>query len=144
MIHKTAAHGTDEEYEETVILDEDDAEGTVFMEEVQEKADYTPVLYRISTGETIRITKKTFRLGREEASVDYAILNNHAVSRSHVDIIYRDDHYFVFDLGSKNKSYLNNRALPSKYEVEINGGDILKLADEEFEFRLGGDEIHGG
>lgn len=143
MIYKTVNNGIDEEYEETVILDEDE-ESTVFMEEVQEKADYTPVLYRISTGETIHITKKTFRLGREEASVDYAILNNHAVSRSHADIICRDDHYFVFDLGSKNKSYLNNRALPSKYEVEINGGDILKLADEEFEFRLGGDEIHGG
>ncbi len=142
MIYKTVNNGIDEEYEETVILDEDE-EGTVFMEEVQEKADYTPVLYRISTGETIRITKKTFRLGREEASVDYAVLNNHAVSRSHADIICKDDHYFIFDLGSKNKSYLNNRALPSKYEVEINGGDILKLADEEFEFRLGGDEIHG-
>lgn len=142
MIYKTVNNGIDEEYEETVILDEDE-ESTVFMEEVQEKADYTPVLYRISTGETIRITKKTFRLGREEASVDYAVLNNQAVSRSHADIICRDDHYFIFDLGSKNKSYLNNRALPSKYEVEINGGDILKLADEEFEFRLGGDEIHG-
>ena len=142
MIYKTVNNGIDEEYEETVILDEDE-EGTVFMEEVQEKADYTPVLYRISTGETIRITKKPFRLGREEASVDYAVLNNHAVSRSHADIICKDDHYFIFDLGSKNKSYLNNRALPSKYEVEINGGDILKLADEEFEFRLGGDEIHG-
>lgn len=142
MIYKTVNNGIDEEYEETVILDEDE-ESTVFIEEVQEKADYTPVLYRISTGETIRITKKTFRLGREEASVDYAVLNNHAVSRSHADIICKDDHYFIFDLGSKNKSYLNNRALPSKYEVEINGGDILKLADEEFEFRLGGDEIHG-
>ncbi len=142
MIYKTVNNGIDEEYEETVILDEDE-EGTVFMEEVQEKADYTPVLYRISTGETIHITKKTFRLGREEASVDYAVLNNHAVSRSHADIICKDAHYFIFDLGSKNKSYLNNRALPSKYEVEINGGDILKLADEEFEFRLGGDEIHG-
>lgn len=144
MIYKTVNNGIDEEYEETVILDEDDAEGTVFVEEVQEKAAYTPVLYRISTGETIHITKKTFRLGREEASVDYAVLNNHAVSRSHADIISRDNHYYVFDLGSKNKSYLNNRALPSKYEVEINDGDILKLADEEFEFRLGGDEIHGG
>ena len=142
MIYKTVNNGIDEEYEETVILDEDE-EGTVFMEEVQEKADYTPVLYRISTVETIHITKKTFRRGREGASVDYAVLNNHAVSRSHADIICKDDHYFIFDLGSKNKSYLNNRALPSKYEVEINGGDILKLADEEFEFRLGGDEIHG-
>lgn len=132
----------DEDNEKTMVLDEDETESTDFRVLAQEKLSCTPVLYRISTGETIHITKEMFRLGTEEAGVDYAVLNNHAVSRSHADIICREDHYFVFDLGSKNKSYINNRALPSKYEVEIYNGDILKLANEEFEFRLGEDGIY--
>lgn len=119
----------------TMMLDDDELKGMDPAAPVQEKIPHMPVLYRISTGETIHITKKVFRLGKEEACVDYAVSNNHAVSRSHADIICREDQYFVFDLGSKNKSYINNRALPSQYEVEINNGDILKLANEEFEFR---------
>lgn len=134
--------GIDEDDEKTVVLDEGETEGTDFTSLIQEELPCTPVLYRISTGETIHITKKMFRLGTDEASVDYAVLDNHAVSRSHADIICKEDHYFVFDLGSKNKSYINNRALPSKYEVEINHGDILKLANEEFEFLKGKDGIY--
>ncbi len=127
--------GIDDEDDRTMMLDEDETEETDFVDSFQDEIFRMPVLYRISTGETIHITKKVFRLGKEEACVDYAVLNNHAVSRSHADIICRENRYFVFDLGSKNKSYINNRALPSQYEVEINNGDILKLANEEFEFR---------
>lgn len=121
----------------TSMLGGDRSEDTDFLNTAQEEITRNPVLYRISTGERIPLPpeNKVFRLGKEKGSVDYAIPDNHAVSRSHADIIRRDNKYYVFDLGSKNKTYINNRALPSQYEVEINNGDILKLANEEFEFR---------
>ena len=77
-----------------------------------------------------------FRIGKEENCVDYIVSNNIAISRSHADIISRDGKYFVFDLRSKNKSYINNRVLPAEHEVEIFNGDILKLANEEFLFQV--------
>lgn len=122
----------------TSMLHEDGAGDTDFADQAQKEVPHMPVLFRISTGETITYPakNKVFRLGKEENAVDYAVTDNNAVSRSHADIIRRGDKYFVFDLGSKNKTYINNRALPSQYEVEINNGDILKLANEEFEFRM--------
>lgn len=127
--------GIEDDTDETMMFEEDEPEDIDFAAAVQKETSGMPVLFRISTGETIPVTKKVFRLGKEEACVDYAVLDNHAVSRSHADIICRGNQFFVFDLGSKNKSYINNRALPSQYEVEIKNGDILKLANEEFEFR---------
>lgn len=94
-----------------------------------------PMLIRATTEEIIRINKPVFRIGTEEECVDYMITNNGAVSRSHADIISRGERYFVFDLRSKNRSYINNRVLPAEYEVEIVDGDVLKLANEEFLFR---------
>ena len=95
-----------------------------------------PILIRTLTEEIIRINKPVFRIGKEENCVDYIVTNNIAISRSHADIISRGDRYFVFDLRSKNKSYINNRVLPAEQEVEIFNGDVLKLANEEFLFQV--------
>lgn len=95
-----------------------------------------PSLVRVLTNEIIRIDKPVFRIGKQENCVDYIVSNNVAISHSHADIIIRGDKYFVFDLRSKNKSYINNRVLPAEHEVEIFNGDILKLANEEFLFQV--------
>lgn len=93
-----------------------------------------PTLFRILTEETISINKPVFRLGKERSYVDYFVTNNSAVSRSHADIITRSNRYFVKDLNSKNRTYINNQELPIHMEVEIHDGDRLKLGNEEFIF----------
>ena len=95
-----------------------------------------PILFRSSTEEVIRINKPVFRIGKDENCVDYVVTNNISMSRSHADIISRNGRYFVFDLRSKNKSYINNRVLPTEQEVEIFNGDVLKLANEDFLFQV--------
>lgn len=95
-----------------------------------------PTLIRTLTEEVIRIDKPVFRIGKEENCVDYIVTNNISISRSHADVISRGGKYFVFDLRSKNKSYINNRVLPAEHEVEIFNGDVLKLANEEFLFQV--------
>ena len=94
------------------------------------------ILIRKSTHEVIRIDKDSFRIGKEENCVDYVVIGNYAVSRNHLDIITRNGKYYVFDLHSKNKTYINGRIVPPEYEVEIFDGDILKIANEEFKFQL--------
>lgn len=95
-----------------------------------------PVLIRRSNEEMIRIDKPVFRIGKEERCVDYVVKNNATISRSHADIICRGERYFIFDLESKNKTYVNDRVILAKQEVEIFNGDILRLAREEFIFRV--------
>ena len=120
--------------EATELFSEDDEKG-LFNEKWMGMPKY-PILIRTLTEEIIRINKPVFRIGKEENCVDYIVTNNIAISRSHADIISRGDRYFVFDLRSKNKSYINNRVLPAEQEVEIFNGDVLKLANEEFLFQV--------
>lgn len=108
-------------------------ETTVLREQVS-GACY-PRLVRSVTGDEVVINKPVFRIGKERSYVDYFIFDNGAISRSHADIITRGDRFFVVDLNSKNRTFINNRVLPVNYEVEILNGDILKLANEEFVFR---------
>lgn len=124
-----------------VLSDEDntgllcDSEDTGLLEE-QSCYMHFPTLQRILTGENISINKPVFRIGKEKSYVDYFVTNNIAVSRSHADIICRGNSFFVVDLNSKNRTFINNRVIPSNYETEIFDGDILKLANEEFIFRI--------
>ena len=93
-----------------------------------------PTLYRVLTQENISINKPVFRLGKEKSYVDYFVNNNAAVSRSHADIIRRGNNYYVKDLNSKNRTYINDMAISVQTETEICDGDRLKLGNEEFIF----------
>lgn len=95
-----------------------------------------PYLIRCSTGERIEVNKPAFRLGKESRYVDYFVSNNDTVSRSHADIITRNGHHYVMDLHTTNYTYINGTMLPDRTEVEIFDGNILKLANEEFEFHV--------
>ena len=95
-----------------------------------------PTLFRVLTEETISINKPVFRIGKERSYVDYFVTNNIAVSRSHADIITRGNRYFVKDLNSKNRTYINDQELPIYAEVEIHDGDRLRLGNEEFIFSV--------
>lgn len=109
--------------------DDDDATGLLTPE-----SHHYPSLYRVLTKEVIRVNKAVFRLGKERSYVDYFVTNNNAVSRSHADIITRGKRCFVLDLNSKNKTYINGRAIPAQSECEIYDGDHLTLGNEEFVF----------
>lgn len=93
-----------------------------------------PYLIRRSMNERISISKPVFRIGKERSYVDCFISNNGAISRSHADIIKRGNRFFVCDRNSTNKTYRNGYMLTPEEEVEIFDGDILQLANEEFEF----------
>ena len=123
------------EEESTVLFTEEDG-NTELSDELSHDSFKHPRLIRNINNEVIRIDKPVFRIGKEKSCVDYIIHDNDAISRSHADIITRGEKYFVFDLRSKNKSYINSRVLPAEQEVEISNGDILKLANETFVFQV--------
>lgn len=122
--------------DETCLLDLDEESTALLSEDSDTELIHYPYLERTSTGETVMIDKAVFRLGKESSCVDYVVINNNTVSGSHADIITRKQKYFVIDLNSKNRTYINNRVLPTQYEVEIFDGDRLKLSNEEFVFHI--------
>lgn len=120
------------ESEDTRFLEDD--EGTVLLNENHNV--HYPSLLRVLTDEVIYINKPVFRLGKEQSYSDYFVSNNSVVSRSHADIVTRGQRYYVMDLNSKNKTYINNQPLAVKVETEIKDGDTLRLANEEFIFNI--------
>ena len=116
------------EENETALIDE---EGTGLLDETQI---HYPSLHRVLTDEVIMINKPVFRIGKEKSYVDYFVSNNNAVSRSHADIITRGSRYFIIDLNSKNRTYVNDQPIPVHFEIEIFNNDRIKLANEEFLF----------
>jgi len=69
--------------------------------------------------EVIVIDKPVFRIGKERSYVDYYIGDNTAISRSHVNIIHKDNKYFIVDTNSTNHTYINGTIIPSNVETQI-------------------------
>lgn len=96
----------------------------------------SPYLIRQSNQERIPINKPLFRIGKEKSFVDYFIADNTAISRSHAHIMTRDGQFFVIDTNSTNHTYINGQMIAPNEETALNDGDVLKLANESFEFHL--------
>lgn len=95
-----------------------------------------PHLIRAKNNEKIDLNKPVFRIGKEKSYVDYFIGDNSAISRSHANVISRDGEYFVVDTNSTNHTYVNGQMIQSNVETKIAHGAKIKLANEDFEFRL--------
>lgn len=93
-----------------------------------------PYLVRLKNGEKVLIDKPRFRIGKEKSYVDYFIGDNTAISRSHADIIVKGDSYFLVDLNSTNRTFVNGAALQGNSEIQIKNGNRIRFANEEFDF----------
>ena len=69
----------------------------------------------------------------EEAT---GLLNTQCEQIHYADIIARGGRYFIVDLNSKNRTFVNGTPIPAQQETEIHDGDAIRLANEEFEFRI--------
>lgn len=95
-----------------------------------------PHLIRAKNNEKIPLNKPVFRIGKERSYVDYFIGDNTAISRSHANIINRNGEFFVVDTNSTNHTYVNGTMIQSNVETPLGHGTKIRLANEEFEFKL--------
>lgn len=95
-----------------------------------------PHLIRKKNNEKISLNKPVFRVGKERSYVDYFIGDNTAISRSHANFITRDGAYFVVDTNSTNHTFVNGTMIQSNVETAISDGDTIRLANEDFDFKL--------
>ncbi len=92
-------------------------------------------LIRRSNGESIPIKEKEFVLGKEPSQTDYCLSGNSAISRVHAVILHKGTKYDVADKNATNGTFVNGIRVAAFQKEPLRNGDILRLADEEFEFR---------
>ena len=95
-----------------------------------------PYLIRIKYNEKILVNKPVYRIGKERSYVDYFVSDNTAVSRSHANIIVSEGMFFIEDTNSTNHTYVNGVMIQSNVKVRLSDGDKIRLANEDFEFKI--------
>ena len=99
-------------------------------------AQLAATLTRRKNNEAVRITKPNFVIGRERQKVDFCVPDNNSVGRAHASIVYKGGVYYIIDKNSTNFTFVNGNKISPNQEVRLNSGDKIKLADEEFDFRI--------
>lgn len=94
------------------------------------------VLTRCKTGEQVQISSGRFRIGKDPFNCEFCVADNFAVSRCHAVIKSVNGKWFINDLNSTNKTYINDSAICPYTDVELSNGMRIKLANENFVFNL--------
>lgn len=122
------------DFGETTVLGVSSGAGETTVLGVSQAQIVKPYLVRTKNNEHIELNKPVFRIGKERSYVDYFISDNTAISRSHVNIINKDNIFYIVDTNSTNHTYVNGTMIQSNVETKIEHGTKIKLANEEFEF----------
>lgn len=122
-----------ETYGETTVFYQDNDATIVLSQEGKKQEAY---LIRRRTGERIMIKEKEFVLGKDPSQTDYCLTGNSAISRSHAVILHKEKDYAISDKNATNGTFVNGIKVAAFQKTALKDGDIIKLADEDFEFRL--------
>lgn len=114
-------------------LDDDDVATTVLNQtKVIVKTGY---ITRLSNSQKSKIDTSQYHIGRNRAN-NLVVPDNTAVGRQHAVIIKQDDRFFINDLNSTNKTYVNGKEIPPRQNIEIFNNTKIKLANEDFIFNI--------
>lgn len=94
-----------------------------------------PFLLEVETGAKILVTKEVFKMGRDPEQADYTS-NNKVVGRIHAELVTAHGEYYLIDKHSRNGSFLNGVKLTPNEKTKIKHEDHIKLANQEFIFKL--------
>lgn len=82
------------------------------------------------------IDREVFHIGREGSFADFYIADNPEIGSVHADIFIDEDQYFIYDRNSLNHTYVNGTMLKAGERCPLKNGDVIRLANEEFDFTL--------
>lgn len=133
---KAGSQGDTDEFGTSVLgYDEDDdgAETTVLNQPKQIVK--TGYIKRLSNNEKKEINKGEYLIGRS-LKCDFSIPDNSAVGRRHAFIHKQEDHFYIIDNNSTNRTYLNGKVIPQNEKIELFNDTKIRLADENFVFNI--------
>ena len=79
------------------------------------------------------IDKPEFIIGKKQSMVDGVVSFNKMISRVHCKVICDKSNYYIVDLQSANGTYVNNTRLQPNVPCKIKNGDIIRLANSDFQ-----------
>lgn len=126
----------EEIFGETTVFRQDIGDTVVLRQEEKKQEAY---LIRKRNGERITIKEKEFVLGKDPSQTDYCLTGNSAISRAHAVILHKGTGYDVSDKNATNGTFVNGEKVAAFQKTTLKDGDIIRLADEDFEFRLDGE-----
>ena len=85
----------------------------------------------------IKVTKDEFIIGKKPELCDGVISFNKMISRSHCKINKRGNQFVITDLQSANGTYVNRVRLQPNQPHPINNGDVVRLANSDFQVSIG-------
>lgn len=89
-------------------------------------------------GTDFTITKKSIIIGREDIS-DLKLTDQHTSNR-HCQIVFRSGHFTAIDLGSLNKTKVNDKIYVQK---NLRDKDIITLGKTKIQFNWEGQDEYG-
>ena len=92
-------------------------------------------LIRKKNGDNILLCKEETIIGKDSLHVDYCIRDNSAISRMHAVFTVNSQGVCVEDKDSTNGTFVNGTKLGAGETKLLNKGDVIRLANEEFEYR---------
>lgn len=84
----------------------------------------------------IEVTKDSFVIGKKPEIVDGVVSFNKMISRSHCRIDRDGSRYTVTDLHSANGTYVNKKRLIPDQPFPIENGDIIRMANSDFQVNM--------
>ena len=125
-----------ESYEQTILMEEpsvgdSDSGATEYLNASENIAQ----LERKSTGECLEIARNNAIIG-SGIGADCQITGNKAISRTHATISVQNGVFYITDNHSSNGTWVNGNRLIPNQAVEICTETLIKLANEEFIFKV--------
>ena len=115
--------------------------GADMCKESQREVTSTGLLHIIAMNAPTRvefvINKDSFVIGKKAELCDGIIDFNKMVSRSHCRITRQGTQYMITDLQSANGTYVNKVRLQPNQPSPINNGDVIRLANSDFQVAIG-------
>ena len=85
-----------------------------------------------------RIDKSAVRIGRtDEADIT---IGKSTISARHAQIAYKDNAFYLMDLGSRNGTYLGKTKQRITSEVQLKNDDFIYFEQYKFTFLIRGEE----
>lgn len=85
----------------------------------------------------IKINRDEFTIGKKSELCDGVISFNRMISRTHCKILRRGSAYSIMDLQSANGTFVNNVRLKQNQIFPIRNGDVIRLANSDFQVIIG-------
>ena len=103
------------------------------------------VRWEQEAGQTVSLSDDVTTIGRTLGN--RIVLGETTVSRHHAQILREGDCYWLFDLGSANGSYLNDKQLTANQPYALNQDDLIRIGPFQIQFSRKGSteansEIH--